>query len=82
MKSRAHLILKRSVRRLGVELADFRVLAPCVSCDNDWSVDLGKVSIPDLREIARAIVHRIDMLEVIQQQRIADNLRFAEVDDL
>ncbi|MFE4023428.1 hypothetical protein ACFXPZ_39570 [Streptomyces sp. NPDC059101] len=77
----AGLAFLNALRRIGVELADFRLLAPCENCDNEWTFSLGQESLQGLAAMTRKVVHRLDMLEAIHQQWLIDHPQVAEADD-
>ncbi|WP_043268366.1 hypothetical protein [Streptomyces sp. CT34] len=74
--------LVNALRRLGVDLPDIELLAPCENCDHEYSFRLGQVGVEDAQAMAHAIDHRLDVLEAISQQWNRATPQVAEVDDL
>ncbi|MCZ0994199.1 hypothetical protein O1L44_15335 [Streptomyces noursei] len=77
----AGLDLVNAFRRLGVDLSDIQIRNECITCDESYSMDLGRVRVEEAREMVQTINHKIDVLLAIQRHWTARNAQAAEIDD-
>ncbi|MEW1653875.1 hypothetical protein [Streptomyces sp. NPDC093707] len=70
-----------ALRRLGADLPDIQLREACITCDERYSFTLGDARVEDLREMAWSINRRLNLLEAVQRQWLADNPQAPEVND-
>ncbi|MGA4948647.1 hypothetical protein [Streptomyces lydicamycinicus] len=70
----AGVALVNAFRRIGVELSDIRLHAPCGDCDiTEYAFTLGRIRVEDTKEMAHTINRRMSMLEEIERRWNAEH---------